>query len=430
MSTVDLTHPSESYIHMSDMPSMAEDSEYTDTSIIDTSRIIRRAHEVDMARIGDPPLPPNNMVSMHSTPLIHRLKVNGDHGTTDLLDGLSQDSSSATLKGETEIDKSSSPLLLSNGHMFTFEEITLMFAPILGKREVINTISKYTMAPPLSPKNKLESSPTHRSQQLALEAIITPPDSHEHIKINNNEQQMLLSETTEYTALMDEIQHLKGHNRILQNHIRDMREQIQELEVDLVKAKNLKGIQDIDSNISIDEFEVEREDTQKQLQLKNEIIASLESKMTNMKHRLETISKTKQELSNENNYLIAKHVGDLDSILSQNKVSPPFQVYYQKLQLDKYDQLTKCQLVNLIKNILLTLPIGDYDHLSSNVELYGKFIKLTSSFLDELHSRLFINQTKPTYYLKKAKNIDLLRKCLECILNQVGNQSKSLSEDS
>lgn len=414
MSTVDLTHPSESYIHMSDHPSVFDDSEYTDSSFIDTSRILRRAHEVDEARAVEPHA---NLMSMHSTPLLHRLNVVGDRAPP-LLDELSQDSSSATLKGELEhepISKTTVPLIATDCRTFTAEEITMMFAPILGQREIASAISKYSTSP------RLQSPLTQKSQQLVLETIITPPDSHDQEKKEPTSEGERTTTSCD-TALMDEIQHLKGHNKILLNHIRDMREQIQGLEVDLVRARNQAGIRDIEPALSIDEFEMEREDTQRQIHIKDETITALHSQIASLKQHLETISSTKQELSNENNYMAKNHVGDLDSIITRNKISPPFQIYYDKLQLEKYNDLTKAQLVNLIKNILLTLPISDFDHLSCNVELYGKYIKLSTSFLDELHSKLFANQTKPTYYLKEARNIDQLRKCLECVLGEIATK--------
>lgn len=116
-------------------------------------------------------------------------------------------------------------------------------------------------------------------------------------------------------------------------------------------------------------------------------------------------------------------VGDELMQLSEKSVDSKFTQYYRKLQLIKIDSLSKTEVSNLLKNLLLSLLISDYDSLPSNAVKYGKFLRIAINFLDSLHEKLYDNKDsiKPSFYLKddSAGNIEDLSLCLNGMLHEI-----------
>lgn len=125
------------------------------------------------------------------------------------------------------------------------------------------------------------------------------------------------------------------------------------------------------------------------------------------------------ELVNEINAL-KRQLGDPSCSISRDSISDEFKKYYDKLQLSRVDSLTKVELSNLVKNIMLSLLISDFEHLPSVSVKIGKFFKLIASFMDQLHSIVYDDSStsvKPSHYLKSYEfGTDELASCLNGML--------------
>ncbi|CCE82297.1 Piso0_002017 [Millerozyma farinosa CBS 7064] len=125
------------------------------------------------------------------------------------------------------------------------------------------------------------------------------------------------------------------------------------------------------------------------------------------------------DLVNEINAL-KRQLGVPSCSISRDSVSEEFKKYYDKLQLSRVDSLTKVELSNLVKNIMLSLLISDFEHLPSVSVKIGKFFKLITSFMDQLHSIVYDDSStsvKPSHYLKSYEfGTDELASCLNGML--------------
>lgn len=125
------------------------------------------------------------------------------------------------------------------------------------------------------------------------------------------------------------------------------------------------------------------------------------------------------ELVNEIKALRSQ-IGDFSCAISRDSLSDDFKNYYEKLQLSRVDSLTKVELSNLVKNIMLSLLISDFEHLPSISVKVGKFFKLIASFMDQLHSIVYDDSStsvKPSHYLKSYEfGTDELASCLNGML--------------
>lgn len=109
--------------------------------------------------------------------------------------------------------------------------------------------------------------------------------------------------------------------------------------------------------------------------------------------------------------------------LTEENVPEEFRPFYHRLQLDKVDQLSEVQKSNMIKNVMLSLLVTDFDHLPSMAPKVGAYLRLSARFLDELHGRLYqSSEMRPLLYLRDY-GMDLgngLEECLAGMLSKIG----------
>lgn len=106
--------------------------------------------------------------------------------------------------------------------------------------------------------------------------------------------------------------------------------------------------------------------------------------------------------------------------IDETSIPGEFRPYYQRLQLAKVDALTSAEKSNLIKSIMLSLLVSDFDHLPSVMPQVGSYLRMTSKFLDDLHSRLYRNNdVGPLRYLRDydLHTSDGLQECLDGMFN-------------
>ena len=117
----------------------------------------------------------------------------------------------------------------------------------------------------------------------------------------------------------------------------------------------------------------------------------------------------------------------IDSLSLEGK----FREYYKTLHLDEVDKLSGLEMSNLIKNLMLSLLISDYENLPSNARKYGKFIGVSLKFMDTIHKQLYREPTgdinkdiTPSYYLKNDQgfvdqDLENLQSCLNGMIQTI-----------
>lgn len=102
--------------------------------------------------------------------------------------------------------------------------------------------------------------------------------------------------------------------------------------------------------------------------------------------------------------------------IDKNNLPEEFHPFYDKLQLAKVDKLSSVEKSNVIKNIMLSLLVTDFDHLALTMPQVGSYLRMTSKFLDDLHSRLYENnEVGPLRYLRdyNLHTSEGLQECLD-----------------
>lgn len=126
---------------------------------------------------------------------------------------------------------------------------------------------------------------------------------------------------------------------------------------------------------------------------------------------------------------VSEAVDKLDSDLEtkdtidESTIPKEFRPYYERLQLAKVDGLTSSEKSNLIKSIMLSLLVSDFDHLSSSMPQVGSYLRITSRFLDGLHRKLYENnEVGPLRYLRDydSHTDDGLQECLDGMFKLIG----------
>lgn len=89
--------------------------------------------------------------------------------------------------------------------------------------------------------------------------------------------------------------------------------------------------------------------------------------------------------------------------VSERTLPKDFKKFYKSLNLDKVDELSELQCKNMIKNIMLSLLITDFEHLPQKMQQLGVYIAHTANFVDDVHQALYGSmETNPLDYLLKA----------------------------
>lgn len=109
-------------------------------------------------------------------------------------------------------------------------------------------------------------------------------------------------------------------------------------------------------------------------------------------------------------------------VVDEKSLPEEFRPYYLRLQLAKVDTMTSSAKSNLIKNIMLSLLVSDFDHLPSAVPQVGSYLRITSKFLDDIHKHIYPdNNNGPLRYLRDyaLNTSDGLQECLDGMFNRI-----------
>lgn len=115
---------------------------------------------------------------------------------------------------------------------------------------------------------------------------------------------------------------------------------------------------------------------------------------------------------------------DLQQLITKNTVEPQFREQYTKLKLDDIDNLSKVELNNLIKSIMLTLLIGDLSTLPTAIKKLAKILKVSTIFIDRIHGVVYDENdgVKPSKYIRaphEATDVDRLENCLGALARKI-----------
>lgn len=92
----------------------------------------------------------------------------------------------------------------------------------------------------------------------------------------------------------------------------------------------------------------------------------------------------------------AKEIG-----VTEENVDASFRPYYRKLGLHKVDELSDVAKGNVIKNMMLSMLVTDFDHLDTMAPKIGEYLRMTLRFLDAVHEELYqCGEFRPLRYLR------------------------------
>ncbi|CUM65486.1 uncharacterized protein PRCAT00003130001 [Priceomyces carsonii] len=411
----DMSQPvTESYLHLS------QDATTTDLSStsfssnnVDTTRLLRLAKDMDkLLRLSDDSnqkrfkaKPSQMYFSSHSTPLAPKNQI--------------------LYPEEKEFEEA------SNKQKYTLNDICESVRPLLSSE--LNEVKEI--------KTLLESllKQNNKFNETDYDISYLPKRFKNEYNSNENEKIELLHKEIEF--LKKETDELKRENLNLKIHVNDLE----------IKANDSKGRLHETINPNITRFM----DSNENGQLPSELINSLKALNNILTSKLERSKANNRELINEVDWLkeqlksplafnkeksdfsdphkeeleaevllLRKEIGKKLQLIDEETVSREFQGYYSKLQLYKIDRLSKVEMSNLIKNMMLSLLMSDYDNLPYNAVKYGKFLKLSMNFLDTLHSVIYKDQNviiTPSSYLRNPElddeNLNNLLTCLQGLLS-------------
>ncbi|PVH18291.1 uncharacterized protein CXQ87_001211 [Candidozyma duobushaemuli] len=152
--------------------------------------------------------------------------------------------------------------------------------------------------------------------------------------------------------------------------------------------------------------------------------------LAELRLQLDLARQQNREMANELGYLrdkLASKKEDTTPISSEN-VDACFRPYYSKLQLDKVDGLSDVEKSNVIKNLMLSLLVSDFDHLQKMAPRVGDYLRISSRFLDKLHARYYeCGEYCPSRYLRDyaVETMDDFQACLDGMMALVVGSEKS-----
>lgn len=140
--------------------------------------------------------------------------------------------------------------------------------------------------------------------------------------------------------------------------------------------------------------------------------------------QLDMARQENREMANELKYLRDKLAFKKEDSkpISSETVDACFRPYYLKLQLDKVDGLSDVEKSNVIKNLMLSLLVSDFDHLQKMAPRVGDYLRISSRFLDKLHSRFYeCGEYCPLRYLRDyaVETMDDFQACLDGMMELV-----------
>ncbi|KAF3985329.1 hypothetical protein FT663_05110 [Candidozyma haemuli var. vulneris] len=174
--------------------------------------------------------------------------------------------------------------------------------------------------------------------------------------------------------------------------------------------------------------------TADEIQMDGEKKPDQAKEVAELKMQLEQAKQQNREMANEISYLRDKLAKDVRF----EKTSPPpsagsipingenveacFRPYYSKLQLDKVDGLSDVEKSNMIKNLMLSLLVSDFDHMRTMAPRVGDYLRITSRFLDKLHARFYeCEGYSPSKYLRdySVESMEDFQECLDGMMELI-----------
>ncbi|EGV63943.1 hypothetical protein PSN45_003981 [Yamadazyma tenuis] len=177
--------------------------------------------------------------------------------------------------------------------------------------------------------------------------------------------------------------------------------------------------------------------------LKKENLQMYKLKQANhqLKFKLDDSHRYNKEILNELNYYKQRsaHPQPQDtkpltsksesSLISKETLEARFQSLYDSLNLADIDQLSRTQMANLIKNLLLTLVLN-FRELPGQLSRLIKVHKIALRFIDQVHGQLYVNSPSPLMYFDTNKPQEIvadsdvnLAVCLDNMASIIGNAS-------
>jgi acyl transferase domain-containing protein len=321
-----------------------------------------------------------------------------------------------------QLEKSPSPVTSANG--FPMASISSPLVPS-------STSTKIASTQPTKEKVDIEELQKQIDQMTTQIDHLQTENINLHINMNNLHQQLLLKEEFRVeVSHPKETDELKQQNKQLEHKLQRLNQGYEELknEYTWYKSNNKDKLQDQESNDdkNIDQSQTQVADlTPDSGNYTRDTLVSKEC-MDCADHN-KTIKSLKEELQNKDKEVndLRREIGNKDDIIDEDKIPEKFVQKYHEYELNKLNDKTKVELVNIVKLIMLTLLISDVDNLGYNMTKYGTYLKLSIPFLDKLHEKLYDNngRLKPSYYIRNKEGCDhdLLRlsKCLQGMLDTI-----------
>lgn len=198
-----------------------------------------------------------------------------------------------------------------------------------------------------------------------------------------------------------------------------------DLEVKVLKYENKQKYDDImgpEISDKLSEEQTKEENKFNDLQANCEVLQKENDKL---RLKLCNSKNNNTELKNELEYLRGVHQKDLDNekLLTKDKVSPMFQSHYVRYKLDDIDKLSRVELSNLVKNIMLTLMTGKLETLPKSLQKTASIMKISSFFMDKVHGIVYDDKNSlgnvPSTYIRSPHRDDDLGKLENCLMAMI-----------
>ena len=316
-----------------------------------------------------------------------------------------------------------------------------------------------------NPKNTVnpDGSIINRAQSVVVEDIESPTTTPPHSREFNDSKLASIIIQPDYESVdgkdIDDIkpsnqidaqqssirlEQLEKEVELLQKENLDLKIDLNKLQLDLI-TKNNDIRQEEDTNLiditeNSDIYEPQASPKNKRQNDQDKADNQLKQKNQALEMELARTKLKNDELINEFNWYKASQE-KVDSHVNQGPDQPKkidalslegkFRDYYRTLHLDEVDKLSKLDMSNLIKNLMLSLLISDYENLPSNARKYGKFIGVSLKFMDSVHKQLYREPTgdinkdiTPSYYLKNDRgfvdqDLENLQGCLSGMIQTI-----------
>lgn len=114
-------------------------------------------------------------------------------------------------------------------------------------------------------------------------------------------------------------------------------------------------------------------------------------------------------------------IGNKNDLITKDTVLSVFKNHYIKYKLDEVDNLSKVELINLVKNIMLSLLCGELSELPLSINKIANIMKLATKFMDDIHGCIYQdnNGNRPSTYVKAPHNEEDIHRLHSCVSTMV-----------